>query len=135
MKMFRILRHPLTNDLKAIKVGFSFPGFFFHIFWGIYHKFWPYVITVFAIVLVSVIIDETKTMPKEINDIALNIISWIISIATGFKGNEWITSNYIKNGYKYVGDIIAPNKDLAIIMWSEKNKNSTPNRSGAIVNE
>jgi hypothetical protein len=103
MKSVEVLEHP-TLGVKEIKVGFSWPAFYFGFIWSLVKKLWGYTLIYFvifvalnalAIVFEAVQVGEYAS-PVYLLNIGLGLV-W------GANGNKWIRNYYVKRGFVPVG--------------------------------
>jgi uncharacterized membrane protein len=123
MKEFTIMTHPAL-PAQAVKEGFSFPGFFFAVFWAIYKQMWSVAgitfggITVLFIVLMFIFGD---TLSEEDFNVITNIISLIVSIVFGIMGNKWYKQNLVTKGYEEVDIVQAATPEGAVALYMKNN--------------
>ena len=119
MKTFKIYRHP-TRGHEAVKVGFSWPAFFFGIIWMLVKRLrslaaiWILAFVILAVI--EIITDAAQSEPAlqavvYLLLVAANIALWL---TPAFKGNSWRVRNLEKNGYELVGESQADTADAAI---------------------
>jgi len=115
MKTFNIYRHPELG-LQAVKVGFTWPGFFFGIIWMLICKLWAHAAVVFAAgIAISLIIPN-----NEFGIIMNFVISIGIGVFIGASGNQWRIDNLIKRGFQEVMTVEAENKDAALGIFHDE---------------
>ena len=119
MKYFDVFEHPMRG-IKAIKHGFSWPGFFFGGFWALFHQLWLAALLLFvgvsiAIPVLSMIFRST---------LQTWVLLWLaIWVFVGFAGNDWRRVNLPKRGFTYVGTEQADTPDAAIAKVIRKRQN------------
>lgn len=89
-----------AGDLHKVKVGFSFPGFFFGGIWMVVARLWD----ILAIALITAFILSTLIafLSPETN---ISISGGMaLSIVAGIHGNSWIERRLKKSGYTLVHD-------------------------------
>ncbi len=111
MKTFRVYKHP-TQGFEAVKVGFSWPAFFFDMIWMLVKKLWGFAGIWFCIYVAYAIVDSVIEGPFGI--FVLLVVTLAIWLIPGFKGNEWRESNLSSRGYEHVETVSANNPDAAI---------------------
>jgi len=92
-----------TRGLQAIKSGWSWPAFFFGMFWALYKQLWLMAVIIF---LVSFFLGAIG-VPGFIGGI-------IVGIACGAIGNEQVAKKAKNDGYTYEGTIEAQNQAGAL---------------------
>lgn len=118
MKTFKVYKHP-TRGLEAVKVGFSWPGFLFGIFWMLLKKLWAASLLWFGLYIVFSLV-ETVTNQSEAGGaqalVYLLLVAGYIalSLIPGFQGNQWRETNLTKRGFAIVGTPQAETPDAAI---------------------
>ena len=105
MKKFCILEHP-TLGFRAVKIGFSWPGFFLLGVWMIYHKLWLHLL---GLVVVNLCIAAFQ-ISEEIS----MIVQFAIMLFIGYNGNRWLVMKWLKKGYEAKGLVFATSKEHAI---------------------
>lgn len=130
MKNYKIFKHQ-DGRIEAVKQGWSWPGFFFGLIWALVKKLWNVAGALVAVMIAFWVIsfalipnpnDYTSYYEFEQAMSAFNVwdkistvISLIIAIFIGSKGNSFRESNLLKNGYVLIGTAIAANPDMAIL--------------------
>ena len=103
-KLFNIYEHP-TQGLQAVKIGFSWPAFFFSVIWMIVHRLWRiaaiwtglYIVTHFVEGFVETIEDSTLMF---LLLAAVVLIAWLaLWLVPGYKGNSWREKKLLRRGY------------------------------------
>ena len=120
MKKFNIYEHP-TQGFEAIKVGFSWPAFFFGIFWMLVKKLWVIAgVWLVAYIILSLI---EKVTDQSGADIAQSLVYLILIVGyltlwlvPAFKGNKWRTGSLLKRGYEEIVTVQAETPDAAIAL-------------------
>ncbi|MCF7889764.1 DUF2628 domain-containing protein [Candidatus Bipolaricaulota bacterium] len=88
-KVREYMKHPVTGEEVTTYEGFSWPGLFFGPFWLCYKSLWKYF-------LIGTVI-TAGTLG----------VGWIpLSIAIGFKGNEWHYKQLAHKGYKPITEAV-----------------------------
>jgi len=115
MKTFKVFRHP-TLGFQAVKVGFSWPGFFFLFIWAFVKKLWGYAFAIIGILIILTIIEKLfmKGQYGYTNLLMEILLRLIVYIFVGLKGNEWRISNLQKRGFELVDTLQAESPDAAI---------------------
>ena len=114
MRTFNVYRHPIQG-FKAVKVGFSWPAFFFDIFWMLVCKLWGLAALWFAINVGMAMIEKvTDAKAQPLIYLLFTpgyLLLWLIP---GFKGNDWCEANLRKRGFECISIVEAETKDAAI---------------------
>jgi O-antigen ligase len=118
MKTFNVYKHP-AQGFEAVKVGFSWPVFFFGPIWMLVNKLWTLAGLWFGAYIVCFLI-ETVTEKSE-QSAAQAIVSLILVVAylalwllPPFKGNKWREDNLLKRGYELLNTVQAETPDAAV---------------------
>ncbi|MDP9140766.1 MAG: hypothetical protein M3O62_08260 [Pseudomonadota bacterium] len=122
MRTFQTYRHP-TQGFAAVKVGFSWPAFFFGGLWmlacSLWGKFGLWFLLYMAAAASEVALDAVAD--PLVYDAALFVLTvgyfalWLIP---AFKGNAWRAANLLSRGYELSGTSDAANKNAAIAQVS-----------------
>ncbi|MFN2343141.1 MAG: DUF2628 domain-containing protein, partial [Desulfonatronovibrio sp.] len=104
MKTFKIFEH---TDLgrEAVKVGFSWPAFFFGIVWMLVKKLWKYAALWFVIYVFMAIIEnllksgDVATGMTATYDLMIMLGYLLIMLIPAFKGNIWRENLLQDKGY------------------------------------
>jgi hypothetical protein len=111
MKMFKVLKHPHLG-YRAVKVGFSWPGFLFAVIWILMKRLWVQaLIVVSSIVLLStieMIFDNTQTY------VMVFLLELGVYIFVGINGNEWHVTNLQEHGFVLIDTLQAETPKAAI---------------------
>lgn len=125
MKTFEIYKHP-TLGFQAVKIGFSWPAFFFGIFWMLFSKLWGKVGLWFVIYIIAGFIEATADSSTDEGYQAIMYLLLFIAyvalwLIPAFKGNKWRTSNLTSRGFELITTVEAETKDAAIAKASNDN--------------
>ncbi|EFI34110.1 Protein of unknown function DUF2506 [Desulfonatronospira thiodismutans ASO3-1] len=122
MRTFKIFKHP-TQGYEAVKVGFSWPAFFFDMIWMLVKKLWIVAGIWFCLYIAFAIIDSVTQGPF---GLFVLIVIWLsMWLIPGFKGNEWRESNLSGRGYEHIDTVQAGNPDSAIAQVTKKQEQSS----------
>lgn len=149
MHQFKVYKHPVRG-YEAVKIGFSWPAFFFGLFWTLAKRLWGCALAWFAALLVLAIVDvllgmaiarmgasESVLVAVLVLFLSFGVLS--LYLVSGFKGNQWREANLEKRGYDYLGSMHAETPDAAIaqeIRHHEKHQTeSTVTRSRSLSTE
>jgi hypothetical protein len=135
MKTFKLFQHP-TQGFEAVKIGFSWPAFFFGLIWMLIKKLWGFagfwfVAYVICVILESVIDQSSAGTGQALAYLILAAAYFALWLIPGFKGNAWREENLKQRGYIYLGDIQADNPDSAIAQQSAKGDTASTSKTSA----
>ena len=125
MSNVKIYKHP-TKGQEAVKIGFSWPAFFFTILWMLINRLWGIaLIWILSLLIWSGLVvfmtypefEEYQARSKQTQSTPVAIVGqsrpgselvtiggWLaLLLVPGFKGNAWREKNLIKRGYYNVG--------------------------------
>ena len=106
---YRVYKNP-QNNFKAVKVGWSHPGFFFVVFWCLSKQLWAYAGIVFVIGFVlSVMLNPLLSFIA-----TLGIMVWM-----GSSGNELYAKNLKDRGYDLLTTLNAKTPEGAIAQYQK----------------
>lgn len=100
MNTYKVYKHS-TLGVKTVKVGFSWVGLFFPIFWLIYHQLWKQLMMVFGIFGV-IYMAVSLAGSEHLGDDLANIYATILIFYYGFKGNDILANRFEEKGYEMV---------------------------------
>jgi hypothetical protein len=117
MKKFCVLQYGPSTNYRAVKVGFSWPGFFFVNLWVLYHKLWLHFIGIAVVNLIICLILESAVDPRLDLLVQLAMMFFI-----GYHGNRWVINKWLRKGYEVKGIVFALSKEQAIarVIQAEK---------------
>ncbi|MDI6004236.1 DUF2628 domain-containing protein [Cobetia marina] len=119
MASFRILTHP-EHGTRAVKIGWSWPAFFFGLFWALYKRMWLLAASLFGfIVLSSVFIPATME-----GQLISNVLFLGLNLTISMKGNQWYASLLETQGYQEQAQVSARNPDDALAVHANSQKAS-----------
>jgi hypothetical protein len=123
MRTFKVYKK-VGEDLKSVKVGVSFPAFFLEWIW----MFYKGLITHGFVFLYLMWLYNAKSAGIDVpyeeytnQHIIAEIVGWSTIFVALFKGNEWVSNKYEKEGYKLVKAIQADNAKAAIALVENDN--------------
>ena len=108
-----------TGLTEAIKVGWSWPAFFFHTFWLLYKKI--YVWAACTLILWLIMFGLSQSILPEISFDSFSIVFYILF---GVGGNELYIHTLEKKGYKFTLSVNADNPQNAKAQFVEYMKNT-----------
>lgn len=106
MRAYDVYQHP-TRGFKAVKAGFSWPGFFFGWIWCFCKGL---VLKGLGILGVSMIVSFIFTD----NDVMLFLCSFFMAMVIGWSGNEWRGAKLADQGFTTSGRFEAANSETAV---------------------
>jgi len=118
MKTFKVYKHA-AKGLEAVKVGFSWPGFLFGIFWMLMKKLWVLSLLWFGLYVVLGLI---KTVTNESEESGAQALVYLLlsagylalNLLPGLKGNQWREANLLKRGFELLGEARTDTSDAAV---------------------
>ena len=114
MKLFNIYLKKSDNqtieDLVVIKDGFSFPAFWFSIFWFLQHRMWKECLGLVLISSIFISVLHNKGWFGSFD--TLIIVSGFLLIV-GLNANYWYEQHLLAQQYQFVGCVFGENKDEA----------------------
>lgn len=118
MKQFRVFRHP-TLGLEAVKVGVSWPAFFFTFVWMLVKKLWGWAgLWIGGAIVLAIFEKVAESSPEGGAQILLYLIvaaGWfVLALVPLFKGNIWRETNLRARGYEMVSTVEAETSDAAV---------------------
>jgi hypothetical protein len=125
MKTFEVFKHDLLG-IQAVKIGFSWPAFFFGPIWMITKQLWGilgiWIGVFFVIELIRIIIIDKMPKTQTIIPFLLfyDFVLFLLWLVPPFRGNKWRLKNLQKKGFKYLKTIQAKNPDIAIQLLSNQ---------------
>jgi signal peptidase I len=126
MKVYEIYEHP-ERGRKAVKVGFSWPGFFFNYIWALTKRLW----LGFAIYIVLVLwVEFYRGIPGAPSNLILSVgtmaTGLLVLSAYGIYGNRWIARSLIRRGYSLVSKIMGRSRGDALRRFEESSEVEEP---------
>lgn len=120
MKTFNVYKHPIQG-IEAVKVGFSWPAFFFCGIWMLVKKLWGLAGVWFAAYIVLLLIEEVTDQSGESGARVLVYLILAVGYLTiwlvpAFKGNKWRERNLSKRGYEQLTTVQAETPDAAVAL-------------------
>ncbi len=119
MKKFRIYEHP-QKGLEAVKLGFSWPAFFFGILWMVFKSLWKYAGIWFVLYILMALMEshlksgDIETGLTATYDIMLMIFYLIVMLIPAFIGNSWVEKKLQNQGYVLLKEVTASNPKQAL---------------------
>lgn len=118
MKTFSVYKHP-TQGFEAVKVGFSWPAFFFGVIWMFVKKLWGlgglWIGAYVVCSLFEAVTDESQESGAlTLVYLVLAAAYFALSLIPPFKGNKWREKNLSKRGYELLNTVQAETPDAAV---------------------
>lgn len=116
MKTFNVYEHEIKG-IAVVKVGFSWPAFFFTFFWLLIKRLWGMAVLYFFMwVVMNVLIYLSPFSPNNSSPLAVVglLIFFSLHLIPGFKGNKWIELYLKKHGYVLISKTKAKSKTVAV---------------------
>jgi len=121
MKTFNIYIH-LVAAIEAVKVGFSWPAFFFGSFWMLDRGLWGraafWLAGYSAAKLVATLAD--KVQPTDYLGVLHASILIALELIAGANGNRWWEKDLLRRGYSRAATITAPTPEEAICNYLDQ---------------
>jgi hypothetical protein len=115
MKQYKVFEHP-SGAIEAVKLGWSWPGFFFSCIWAMVKKMWGLGVGFLIGLLVFGFIVGAAGGGKG-GDALINIVGLIINIIFGVNGNSWRVKNLISRGFEQVETVSAASSEGAAALY------------------
>lgn len=112
MKTFEIYAHA-DGHREAVKVGWSWPAFFFCHVWALFKQMWPLAAGGFALHLLFNLV-AMDALPPGAADGLTTLVMILVSAAYGGYGNTWRGDHLRKQGYRLLGMVHAQTPQMAI---------------------
>jgi len=111
MKTFKVFMHP-TLGYRAVKVGFSWPGFLFSVIWLLIKKLWAHALIFISIIvllaLIELFFDNAQT------SVMVLLLEFGVYIFIGINCNEWRVANLQEHGFELINTLQAETPNAAI---------------------
>ena len=111
MKTFRVLKHP-TLGYRAVKIGFSWPGFLFSVIWLLIKRLWGHtLIVVSSLILLTsmeLVFDNAQT------SVMVLLLEFGVYVFVGINGNGWQVADLQVRGFELIDSLQAETPDAAI---------------------
>lgn len=121
MKTYHIYKHS-NGHMEAVKIGWSWPAFFFTYYWAFIKRLWIPGGTLIAINFILNLITDAAIyhFNEIISDlfVLMDFILFIIFMAFfGAKGNQLREENLIQNQYELIDTKMAPSPEAALSLF------------------
>ena len=133
MNTYKVLQHQ-TKELKAVKIGFAwlaipfvaclpvFPAWF--LFRGLWKIFTAYILTILILASIDYelygYLGFFNFSTADGLQVVIIIVEIVILTIPAFKGNDWVISNLIDQGYKISYSVQASNEKEALKLAQNK---------------
>ena len=120
MKNFAIYEQSKNNRI-AVKVGFSWPGFFLSAFWLLFARLWEKAGIAFGVFLVpyGIALGLAADGREGMAEILLSVSSAAVGFVIGKNGNKWRRLNLRARGFNLVAAVEAESSDGALVKLRE----------------
>ena len=109
---YNLFKHPKIDLIVAVKIGFSWPAFFFNFIWMLIKGLWIYA---GSYLMIGIILSNIEKVVGNNNSLILDIFLLISYVAMllvpGFMGNKWFEERLEEQGYELV-DSSSPEKAM-----------------------
>src|SRR5882762_6087440 len=102
-RTFEVYTHPL-RDGRAIKRGFSWPGFFFPPIWALTKRLW---LTGTILLIISAVLTMLSRGLIPSSPLFVILLMLGYRLVVGLKGNSWLRKAIEDRGYSYCCSIRA----------------------------
>lgn len=121
MKHYKIFEHPAGN-IEAVKLGWSWPAFFFDVIWALFKRMWWLGGGVLvALVFVEFLLSESED--EELYELVI-LAGIVLRAVFGLNGNRWRENNLQSRGYDYKETHTAANPDGATALYLKQKSNA-----------
>jgi len=129
MKNYKIFVHSTLGSIEAVKVGWSWPAFFFNWIWAFIKGLNRLGFIVLGIAFGAGIFIGFSEVGIEESEIFFSLISLGISIWMGTDGNAKICEMLIAKGFTYQKTLVSSSPKVAILS-SQQQGGATQSNSG-----
>ena len=120
MKHYRIFEHPAGN-IEAVKLGWSWPAFFFGFLWALAKQMWWLGGCIFEAFFLAESLDASV---DEALDGLITVAALVLAFIFGLNGNRWRENNLQSRGYDYKETQTAANPDGATARYLKQKSNA-----------
>ena len=113
IKSFKIYKHP-AQGYEVVKVGFSWPGFFFTWIWAFVKKLWVQGIVLMFAVFIANSLGFAISGGGFAGSLVGLLVSLIPMYITGQNGNEWREKSMLPRGYQLERAVTATTAEGAL---------------------
>ncbi len=125
MKHYKIFEHPAGN-IEAVKLGWSWPAFFFDVIWALFKRMWWLGGGIFA---ASVFFEFLLLEDEELYELVI-LAGIVLKAIFGVNGNRWRENKLQSSGYHYKDIVSAANPEGATAPYLRQKLN-TPVQPGS----
>ncbi|STZ75660.1 DUF2628 domain-containing protein [Bergeriella denitrificans] len=126
MKQYTIYEHAAEQRIEAVKNGWSWPGFFFSIFWALFKRLWLVALALFLVAFAASFVGAVAAIffagstqeENAVIDAVGNAASLAIAIYTGINGNSLRERNLLKRGYQRITTVEASSPQHAVARYA-----------------
>jgi len=121
MKTFDVYKHPVQG-YQAVKVGFSWPAFFFTWIWAFIKKLWGYGLAFIGVIFIFLVVETAFTQGGNFGGtLIMLLLQFGLFVLFGVKGNDWRNKDLKKRGYEHVQTLRAETPDAAVASVTKPN--------------
>jgi len=117
MKQFKIFVNS-GGEIEAVKIGWSWPAFFFNIIWALLKKMYLLgigaIVAFFVLGFVGGLFDQ---ITQQAFDVIIRIANFVLAIIFGANGNKWRESNLQKRGFDLKDTVSAKTPANAVSLY------------------
>ena len=125
MKVFTVYKHE-SKGYEAVKVGFSWPAFFFNAWWMLFKGFLISFISYCVIFLfMDVYYESVINDPFSIYDFFVIVLGLIMWFYPAFYGNSWLHKKFKDKGFIEIKSIPSSSKEAAIAIAKNEDIDNT----------
>lgn len=111
MKIYSVYHNKENDKFMMLNNSFSWVACIFNIAWLFYHKIWQKGLCFLIATLVMLNLQAHGVISSSF----LQICNVLIMIYLGFAGNDIVEADQVIKGHKFIGIVIAENKDEAYL--------------------
>jgi len=101
---------PLDPLPELVKEGFSWPAFFFGVFWALWKRLWLVAALLLAVEAgLGVLLEELR-----LTEAATTLVFFTVALLVGLSGNDWRRAKLRRLGYQEVGVVTAEDSETAL---------------------
>jgi len=115
MKTYNLYKHPRLEIVEPVKVGFSWPAFFFSFFWMLIKSLWLQAsVYLIACIVFSSLDKVAEKANSDFLDTLMLIFIPAVMFVPGIMGNKWREKKMRKQGYEFMDTIQAESAIVAV---------------------
>ena len=110
MPKYRILSND-AGDLRAVKIGFSWPAFILNLIWLVANGLWIGAVLVFVLIVGGLLLfgAAAQESPGPAAGAIAVVGELTLLLFLGFRGNDWLAAHLESHGYTLRETLEAPN--------------------------